>query len=77
VKVVHVNTGVYRVQFNNDVSSCAANVTLAAHNGRNSVAPGYVVAGKNDSAPAQIRVYTFQAVTLVPTDFKFNVLASC
>jgi len=77
VKVTHVATGIYRVQFNNDVSSCAANVTLAAHTGRSNIVPGYVVAGRNENSPNQIRVYTFNSVTLVPTDFKFDVLASC
>ncbi len=75
--VFHVGTGIYRVQFNQDVSSCAANVTLAAHTGHSSVVPGYVVAGRNENAPNQIRVYTFQAVTLVPMDLRFNLLASC
>ncbi len=77
VKVFHVDTGIYRVQFDNDVSHCAANVTLAAHTGRSTIVPGYVVAGRNDNAPNQVRVYTFSAAMLLPTDYKFDILATC
>ncbi|MBV9991907.1 MAG: hypothetical protein JOZ72_11520 [Alphaproteobacteria bacterium] len=77
VTVFHVGTGIYRVQFDNDVSGCAANATLAAHTGRSTVLPGYVVAARNDNAPNQVRIYTFSTVNLVPADFKFNLVATC
>lgn len=75
-QVIHVGTGIYRVEFNQDVSHCAATATIAAHGGK-TIVPGYIVAGRNSTAPNQVRVYTFESVTLVPTDYKFDVLASC
>lgn len=77
VRVSLVQTGVYRVVFNQDVSHCAATATLAAHNGRNSIVPGYIVTGRNGNFPEQLRVYTFNTVTLLPQNFRFNLLASC
>ena len=76
-RVEHPKTGIYRISFNQDVSHCAATATLAAHTGRNGIVPGYVVTGRNTNFPNQIRVYTFNTTTLVPADFRFNVLASC
>jgi hypothetical protein len=74
--VDHVNTGIYRVNFTQSVSRCAANATLAARNGKTAV-PGYVVIGHTRNAPAQVRVFTYLTTTLVPADFKFNLLMSC
>jgi hypothetical protein len=77
VKVMHVGTGIYRVVFNQDVSQCAGTATIAAHTGRHSVVPGYLVVGRNDNAPTQMRVYTFDSTTLIPADFRFDLLVSC
>ncbi len=77
VSVERPQTGLYRVDFNQDVSQCAATATLAAHSGRNSVVPGYVVTGRNKNFPNQMRVYTFNGTTLVAADFRFNLLVSC
>jgi hypothetical protein len=77
VKVEHPKTGLYRIIFNQDVSHCAATATLAAHNGRNTIEPGYIVAGRNDNFPTQLRIYTFNTTTLLPADLRFNILASC
>ena len=77
VQVNHVGPGVYRVVFNQDVSHCAATATLAAHTGRHSIVPGYLVTGRNGKFPTQMRVYTFATTTLLPTDFRFDLLVSC
>ena len=76
VKVHHKNAGIYRVEFNNDVSRCATNVTLAAHDGK-TITPGYVVVEHNKTTPNQVRVFTFLSTTLVASDFKFNLLVNC
>ena len=65
VQVNHVGPGVYRVVFNQDVSHCAATATLAAHTGRHSIVPGYLVTGRNGKFPTQMRVYTFATTTLL------------
>jgi hypothetical protein len=77
VQVNHVGPGVYRVVFNQDVSQCAATATIAAHTGRHSIVPGYLVTGRNGKFPTQMRVYTFDTTTLLPTDFRFDLLVSC
>jgi opacity protein-like surface antigen len=69
-------TGVYRITFNQDVSKCAANATIAAAGGK-TIVPGYLVAGRNDNVPNQIRVYTFTTVTLLPANYKFDLTVSC
>ena len=76
VKVIHVGPGNYRVQFNQDVLRCAATATIAAQDG-DTLAPAYIIAGRHNTAPSQIRVHTFQTTTLLPTDFQFDLLVSC
>lgn len=74
--VHHIRPGVYRVEFNNDVSRCAPNVTLAARSGK-TITPGYVVVGHNKTTPNQVRVFTFLSTTLIAADYKFNLLVTC
>ncbi|HWA92546.1 MAG TPA: hypothetical protein VG889_21120 [Rhizomicrobium sp.] len=75
-KVQHPKPGVYRITFNNDVAHCAANATIAAAGG-NTIVPGYIVAGRTALVPNQIRVHTWETVTLIPTDYKFDLLVTC
>jgi hypothetical protein len=76
VKVIHVGNGSYRVQFNQDVSRCAATATIAAKDG-DMLIPAYIIAGRHNTALSQIRVHTFQTTTLLPADFQFDLLVSC
>lgn len=75
-KVEHRKAGVYRITFNQDVSHCAANATIAAAGGKR-IVPAYLVAGRVPDVPDQIRIFTFATVTLLPTDFKFDLAVSC
>jgi len=74
--VKRVKAGYYRVKFNQDVSRCAANATIAAKDG-DTLTPGYIIAGRHNTAPSEIRVHTFLTTTLVPSDFQFDLLVSC
>lgn len=74
--VGHPKTGVYRINFNQDVSHCAATATIAAKGGK-TIIPGYIVVGRNGNVPNQLRVFTFATVTLIPSDYKFDVVAHC
>ncbi len=76
VKVKRVKAGYYRVAFNQDVSRCAANATIAAKDG-DTLVPGYIIAGRHNTALDEIRVHTFLSTTLVPSDYQFDLLVSC
>lgn len=76
LRVKHANTGVYRVIFDQDVSACAANATIAARNGK-SIIPGYIVVGHGAKTPNEVRVFTFLTATLLPADYKFNLAMAC
>ena len=49
VKVIHVGPGNYRVQFNQDVSRCAATATIAAMDG-DTLSPAYIIVGRHNTA---------------------------
>jgi hypothetical protein len=73
--VNHKGPGVYLVKFNQDVTACSANATIAG-SGKKSLLPGYIVVSRvrNDDT---IRVSTFLTVTLLPADFRFNIQLMC
>jgi hypothetical protein len=73
--VKHVSTGVYLVKFNQDVSTCAANATIAGR-GKKSITPGYIVVSRAHTSDV-IKVNTFLTVTLLPADFRFDVMVMC
>lgn len=76
VKAVnHKSAGVYLVKFNQSVTACSANATIAGA-GKRSVIPGYIVVShpKGDDL---IKVNTFLTVTLLPSDFRFNLQVMC
>lgn len=74
--VQHKKAGIYRLTFNQDVSRCAVNATIASADGK-TVVPGYIVVGHNHNIPEQIRVATFLTVTLLPADYRFDVVVNC
>ena len=76
VSVKRVKAGNYRVRFNQDVSRCAANATIAAKDG-DTLTPGYIIAGRHNTSLTEIRVHTFLTTTLVPSDYQFDLLVSC
>jgi hypothetical protein len=71
--VRHKSAGVYHVVFSQDVNRCAANATIRGE--RKAVAPGYIMVSRFDDKT--LRVNTFTAVTLLPADFRFDVVVSC
>jgi hypothetical protein len=73
--VDHTGTGVYLVKFNQDISGCAANATIAGK-GKKSVVPGYIVVSHAHTTDV-IKVNTFLTVTLLPADFRFDVTVMC
>lgn len=75
VNVKHTGTGVYVVKFSSDVKDCVPLATIAG-SGKKSLIPGYVVVS-GTRATDEIRVNTFLTATLLPADFRFNILASC
>lgn len=70
--VRHTARGVYRVEFNQPVHGCAATATVGGSS--KTIVPGYIVVQRHASA---VRVHTFAAATLLPTDFKFNLNLVC
>jgi hypothetical protein len=76
MSVKRVKAGNYRVKFNQDVSRCAANATIAAQDG-DTLVPGYIIAGRHNTALNEIRVHTFLTTTLVPSDYQFDLLVTC
>jgi hypothetical protein len=75
-RVTHPRAGVYRITFNQNVQHCAATATIAAKGGK-TIIPGYIVAGHNHHEPDQIRIFTFETITLIPTDYKFDMVVTC
>lgn len=70
--VRHTGRGVYRVEFNQPVHGCAATATIGGSS--KTIVPGYIVVQRHASV---VRVDTFAAATLLPTDFKFNLNVVC
>jgi hypothetical protein len=76
VKAVnHKSAGVYLVKFNQDVTACSANATIAG-SGKRSLIPGYIVVSHPKGADL-IKINTFLTVTLLPADFRFNLQVMC
>jgi hypothetical protein len=73
LSVTHQSTGVYVVAFNQPVKKCAFNATIRGD--QSSIVPGYIVASRDGKDAVQIN--TFLTLTLIPSDFKFNVTATC
>ena len=71
-RVNHKSAGVYRVEFNQPVSGCAATATIGGS--AKTVVPGYIVVRRHQHG---IGVHTFAAATLLPQDFKFNLNLVC
>jgi hypothetical protein len=72
-KVAHLSQGVYQVLFNQDINVCAATATIRGE--RENLLPGYIVVSNFHSNKVQVN--TYDTVTRLPTDLKFNVLVSC
>jgi hypothetical protein len=70
--VSHSNTGVYYVQMARKVDNCAATATIAGDS--QTLAPGYVVIAKQGD---MINVNTYATVTLLPEDYKFDLIVDC
>jgi hypothetical protein len=73
--VNHVSAGIYLIKFNQDVSSCAVNATIAGK-GKKSITPGYIVVS-HTRGDDEIRVNTFLTTTLLPADFRFDTIVMC
>lgn len=73
-EVKHLGAGSYRVHFNNDISKCSAQATVKGRS-KKSLVPAYIVVGAGHDN--SVRVATFATVTLVPTDFPFNLTVTC
>jgi opacity protein-like surface antigen len=72
MKVTHNSAGVYDVKFDQKVSNCAANATIGGST--RTMLPGYIVLTKRGDT---IGVHTFDALTALPADFKFNLNVAC
>ena len=73
--VDHVSPGVYQINFNNPVGTCAADATIAGR-GKKSTVPGYIVVGHSKDNNS-ITVHTFLTATLLPADFRFHLITMC
>lgn len=73
-EVKHLGAGSYRVRFNNDISKCSAQATVKGRS-KKSLFPAYIVVGAGHDHT--VRVATFATVTLLPTDFPFNLTVTC
>jgi hypothetical protein len=71
--VRHPARGVYHIAFNQDVSACAATASIRGE--RNNILPGYVVVSNFNTD--KVGVNTYNAATLLPADFKFNMVVNC
>ena len=70
--VTHNSAGVYDVKFNGKVSDCAATATIGGST--KTLVPGYIVLTKKSDS---VGVHTFDALTALPADFKFNLNVAC
>jgi hypothetical protein len=76
VSANRVGTGVYEVKFNQDITNCAMNATLMGR-GKKSITPGYIVVTAHNRNRNVVRVNTFLTTTLLPGDFRFDLVATC
>jgi hypothetical protein len=70
--ISHPSTGVYDLQFKQNVDLCAINGTIGGTT--ETVAPGYIVVQR---AQNLVTVNTFATLTLLPMDYKFDVNVTC
>ncbi|HEY3636948.1 MAG TPA: hypothetical protein VGK90_02260 [Rhizomicrobium sp.] len=71
-RVTVKSTGVYDVRFNQKISNCAATATIGGTS--KTVLPGYIVLSKRSDT---VVAHTFDALTALPADFKFNLNVAC
>ena len=72
ISVTRASAGVYDIAFNQPVRHCSYNATIR---GDDSPVPGYIVVSSHGKKTVQVNTYAL--VTLLPTDFKFNVSVDC
>lgn len=78
-QVTHVSTGVYKVQFNADVSNCSGVASITGSAG--SATPASIVVSnansQRNSNGDSVGVETFNNTTMIATDEPFNLTVTC
>ena len=75
VKVRHIDTGKYVVQFNSDVSSCAYSGTISG--ARTHPFPGSIVVTNASKTGDSVHVFTFGNNVHQTVDYKFHLIVQC
>jgi hypothetical protein len=75
VRVRHIDTGKYVVQFNSDVSTCAYAATISG--ARTNPFPGSIVVTNASKTGDSVHVSTFGNNVHQTVDYKFHLIVQC
>lgn len=75
VRVKHVDSGKYVVEFNSDVSSCAYAATIAGT--RHDTFPGSIVVSHHAKKGTNVSVSTFGNNVHQTADYRFHLIVQC